>query len=284
MRYSQSLSVMKKIFLAIAAIIVLLSCINKKVDDPLSLSIRIFSKVPFSEIGKYSTGEYKGHPNGNDISNSLKTSFTLLEQKDSTAVVNVTIADSLGHGADTYLYLKKDSIWKASAFRSLAMTGLIQQVLDELEKMTPAQVDSVVKSTNVHKEFQSKQDYLDMIGNAKLTLAFDTRLISHFNENKQAFEKLKDELLARGIMKTNSLKNMRDTGDLNTRVKRLLLSGVHTDGEGAGKYLNFLIGGVTDNSVGYLYIKNKKDVPQMSPSDFIMVREIGNGWYLYKTT
>ena len=39
-----------------------------------------------------------------------------------------------------------------------------------------------------------------------------------------------------------------------------------------------------DNSVGYLYCKNPDDVPLMSDNGYIMIRDLGNGWYLYKTT
>ena len=68
------------------------------------------------------------------------------------------------------------------------------------------------------------------------------------------------------------------------RLALLFIDNAFPDWESSKNNLNFLIGGITDNSVGYLYIKNKKDVPKMNPARFIMIREIGDGWYLYKTT
>ncbi|WP_297988985.1 hypothetical protein [uncultured Campylobacter sp.] len=45
-----------------------------------------------------------------------------------------------------------------------------------------------------------------------------------------------------------------------------------------------LIGGVTDNSVGFLRVQDEADLPQMSPSEFIMIEKIAPNWYLFKTT
>ena len=48
--------------------------------------------------------------------------------------------------------------------------------------------------------------------------------------------------------------------------------------------LDFSIGGMLDNTVGYFYVKDKEGLPEMNLRDMIMVREIEDGWYLYKTT
>ena len=39
-----------------------------------------------------------------------------------------------------------------------------------------------------------------------------------------------------------------------------------------------------DNTVGYLYVHDRENLPKMNPSRIIMIREIGSGWYLFKTT
>ena len=50
------------------------------------------------------------------------------------------------------------------------------------------------------------------------------------------------------------------------------------------KNFMLLIGGVTDNSVGFLRVQDEADLPQMSPSEFIMIEKIAPNWYLFKTT
>ena len=48
--------------------------------------------------------------------------------------------------------------------------------------------------------------------------------------------------------------------------------------------IDFSIGGMIDNSVGYFYCKDKNKLPEMSDNRYIMIKHLGDGWYLYKTT
>jgi hypothetical protein len=257
--------------------------------EPLTLSRIIFSRDTLPDIKKYSTGDYNGHPNGQDIKASLNISFELLNQNNETAVVAVTLSDSAGMSLNTYLHFKKDSIWKVSGFRALAMTGIIEEVYKEVSALTPKQVDSVVLSPHIGKKdrrmFKSREEYQYLLGNTKLTLSSDKDLIAHFNKNKDQFEKIKNQLIAKGIFKSTSrLRNIKGGANITKELRRLFIAGVHSNIEETEGSLDFLIGGIIDNAVGYLYIKDEKDVPEMSPSHFIMIRKLGNGWYLYKTT
>jgi hypothetical protein len=281
---------MKSLFLLLFIFVAILPC-NAQNYDPLALSKKIFSKDAFPNIKKYVTGEYKGRPNGKDFRSDLKVSFTLLGQNNQTAVVNITLSDSTGKEFDAYLHFEKQKIWKACAFRALALTGIIEQVHEGVVKLTPAQVDSIIASPPVTvngedmRMFKSKEEYQFLLGNTGLTLASDKELIAHFYKNKGAFVRLKNELIKKGIL------NQKDTIDLikndekiSKEVKSLLLDNVLPNFEETHNALDFLIGGITDNAVGYFYIKDPKDVPKMSPNHFIMIRALGDGWYLYKTT
>jgi hypothetical protein len=46
---------------------------------------------------------------------------------------------------------------------------------------------------------------------------------------------------------------------------------------------SFVIGGIMDNTVGFVYSPSNKP-PQISPSSYIWVEEIAAGWYLFRTT
>lgn len=48
--------------------------------------------------------------------------------------------------------------------------------------------------------------------------------------------------------------------------------------------MELTIGGMIDNTVGYLYITDQQQVPQMNPNRYIMVRQLAPNWYLFKTT
>jgi len=279
---------MKQIFLFILLTWSVFIC-NAQSYQPLDLSKRIFSRDTFPEIKRYSIDEYQGHPNGRDLPEKVKTKFTLLDQGAKTAVVAVTITDSSGKGIDTYLHFKKDTIWKVCAFRALAMTGIIAKVNDDLAALTPKQVDSVIASPHTkaedHRLFKSREEYRYSLGNTSLILSLDDDLIAFFNKNKRAFEDLKNVLVAHGVMtKSRGLREMKGAETYKNSLALLFIDNAFPDWESSKDNLNFLIGGITDNSVGYMYIKNKKDVPKMNPSHFIMIREIGGGWYLYKTT
>lgn len=258
--------------------------------EPLDLAKRIFGKESLPEIAQYIIGEYKGRPNGQDLQKNATTTFVLLGQTEKKAVVGMTILDSLGRGLDTYLHFKKATVWKMNAFRALARTGIIEQAKIELEKMTPQQVDDLIaKSKEKEKEgyslITSREDYNFQLANAKLTLELDENIIKHFVANQVAFERLKtlalDELGKSSVTEERSVKLLEN---LKPEYRKLSISAVSTGGYELGNCINFLIGGILDDTVGYLYVKDKKDVPEMSADNVIMIREIGNGWYIYKTT
>ncbi len=254
--------------------------------EPLELAKKIFSKQIFPNMEHYISGEYLGKPNGSDLKKGSITKFTLLGQSDQTAVVGMTILDSLGKGRDTYLHFEKTDKWKMIAFRGLAMTGMIEQMKLELEKMTPQQVDEMIEWSNKKDNsvvFESRDDYQFKLGNAKLILELDENIINHFLANQVAFERLKDLALSE-IEKVEAEGSVKIIENSKAEYNKLFISSVYSGDYELGNCINFLIGGLLDNSVGYFYIKNKEDLPEMSSNTIIMIREIGNGWYLYKTT
>jgi hypothetical protein len=258
--------------------------------DPLALAKKIFGKDSLPDIVNYIKGEYKGRPNGQDLQKNSTTKFILLGQTNKNAVVAMTILDSTGNGLDTYLHFEKDTTWKMSAFRALAMTGIIEQIKIDLEKLTPQQVDDIIKKSKKNTKedyamFTSREDYDFELGNAKLTLELDDNIIKHFFANQAEFERIKNialkQLEGKEVDEERS-KNLVE--NLKADYRKLYISSVSTGGYELGNCINFLIGGMVDNSVGYLYVKDKKDLPEMNSDRIIMIREIGNGWYIYKTT
>lgn len=258
--------------------------------EPLDLAKKIFAKDSFSNIDNYITGEYNGQPNGQDLQSGSTTKFLLLGKTEKTAVVAMTILDSMGKGLDTYLHFEKNSVWKVNAFRALAMTGIIEQVKIELEQMTPQQVDNIIaKSKKKNKDdfamFTSREDYNFQLGNVKLTLELDDNIAKHFMTNQAEFERLKNLSLKQlEKEKLDGKRSLKLIENLKDEYQKLFISYVSTGGYELGNCINFLIGGMVDNFVGYIYVKDKKDLPEMNPNRLIMIREIGNGWYIYKTT
>lgn len=278
-----------KLLSTIFFIISSVSCLAQEYE-PLDLAKQIFSSVGLPKISKYVTDEYKGKPNGKDIAKVCKLNFLLLEQTENQGVVSMTVLDSLGKGFDAYLFFKKETIWKMSAFRGLAMTGIIEQMVLELEKMTPQEIEKVINDAqkNKNKEnyypFTTREEYDFMLGNAKLILELDDNIIKHFQKNKNEFERLKSMALKEKDNQEpkENTKNLIESEAAN--YKKLFISGVSFGGYITCNCLNFSIGGMIDNTVGYIYVEDKKNLPSMNPSRIIMLREIADGWYLYKTT
>ena len=116
--------------------------------EPLELAKEIFGTKPLPHIERYISGEYNGQPNGQDLQDGSTAKFTLLGQTDNTAVVGMTVLDAQGKGADAYLHFEKDASWRMTAFRALAMTGMIEEMKIGLEQMTPQQVDATIELSN----------------------------------------------------------------------------------------------------------------------------------------
>ena len=154
---------------------------------------------------------------------------------------------------DLYIFAKEDGIY---ALRSLAQTGIIEATIKGYEVASEAE-KAQLRAMGVDIE------------NLRLILASDNALLKFGRENEVKFEELfalyqKDEVAA------------------NEVVKRLHLSHAAY----GGGVFELIIGGVTDNVVGFMRVENESNLPQMSPSEFIMLERLSpnSKWYLFKTT
>jgi len=207
---------------------------SKEVEsEPIRLVRKIFTDESFiKDIASYSIGEYKGRPNKYDLEEGALLTFKSLEETDSTAVINMTVNDTSGKSLDTYLFLVNERGWKVKAFRALAMTGMLEELLLEFEKMNEKDIEEFIQS---EEDIQTKEDFYYEMNNIKLILKL---LIRDLNDYKIF----------------------------------------------CADCLGFTVGGMIDNTVGYFYLEDKNKLPKMNTSRIIMIRKIGDGWYLYKTT
>lgn len=238
--------------------------------EPLELAKIQLSKE-YKKIEKFYGENFEG-PNGNEINDSLNLSFKELYRTENYSVVNINILNNHSRqNFDAYFHFEKEKDWKITAFRALAMTGITQLALEELEKMSEKDIEKIIQSKDKDKIFSSREDYQYLKENWRLILSSDDEIIAHFQKNKTNFELLK-----------NTLKEEKVDKSL---AKKLYLSNHLNSYElMCDKCITLPIGGILDNTVGYFYIEDKADIPQPNPSRLIMIREIGNGWYLYKTT
>ena len=188
---------------------------------------------------------------GEGMPNNVQYTVRKLDESQNKAVYAVLLSDGQ-HSQDWYAFLVKESdIWKLSAVRCLALPGVFYMALQELEK----------KSPRTEKE---EWQYQNMLLTIKSDSDLKQYLRSHFFEFKT-------------VAKLYSEGNKEQA---KIAAKALLTSFIESD-DGTIK-LN--IGGILDNSVGFLYVPPGAHPPKMSADEIIYVEEIDDGWFIYKTT
>lgn len=252
--------------------------------EPIELAKKLF-QTDFPEVKDYSKDEFDGHPNKSDLGKNTNLSFKTLNQNEKNAVVNVTVTDSLGKGFDSYLHFEKDKTWMITAFRGLAQTGILQQMLQEFDKMSDKDIDKFLEVEKKLKtgKFQSKEEFKLLVENTRLTLELDDNIIKHFVDNKEKFLLLKDKIEQYKNANPN-LKSKEISSHFDKELKELYLNSFGNFYLPCADCFIFTIGGMIDNTVGYFYENDKTKIPETNPGRVIMIREIGDGWYIFKTT
>jgi hypothetical protein len=165
---------------------------------------------------------------------------------------------------DVYFYLQNDGHWKVNAVRVLALTGIIEGAYLGL-KAKP----------NLTEAERS------LLENFRLTLAPDKELKSWFAGNSKALENLCRLMLAKSngdaIYVNSDDKNFPAAAE-SLRKLNMSTASVADNGN-----VEIVIGGVTDNTVGFLYSPSKNP-PRIGPSLYIWVEEVAANWYLFRTT
>ncbi len=172
--------------------------------------------------------------------------------KSKTRVVYAVLLNQKANTQDLYAFLEKvNNSWKLSAIRKLALPGMFFMALQEIEK-------KIVR--NKEEEWQ----YQNML----LTIKSDNELKAYLKNN---------------IVKFNNIMKLLVQGNAATanEIAKSLFINISKE---EGGITEFNIGGILDNSVGYLFVPKGKLPPVMNSSNFIYVEQVIDGWYIYKTT
>ncbi|HBH23453.1 MAG TPA: hypothetical protein DDY13_08520, partial [Cytophagales bacterium] len=261
---------------------------------PLSLTKKYFN----GGLRNYKSvliGEAKGQKfNPKKISGKANMDFETLMLTTDKVVIAISLTEG-GQHTDIYAFWTKDKEWKITAFRALWLPGVFYMYFDrfrnldsegiklEFQKMIDErkQKNGALTDEQIVEQIGTLEDLQADIGNMELTVGSDEKLKEHFYNNQEKFHALLDKIQNDSISQTKTWR-IRKQPDYKGDLRELLLSGISSyNGQ---SLIDFNIGGMIDNSVGYFYCKNPDDVPEMSANRYIMIRNLGNGWYLYKTT
>lgn len=214
---------------------------------------------------------------GEQLAVTVKREFHLLYQDSARAVVTVWLHDSLT-SMDVYFYLQHRSVWTVYAVRSLVMKDFAVRELERLDSIPAKQRGSAYTKKSGHT-WQFDYD------NAKLWSAPDTNLATHFYQHKAAFTKLETYRAKKYPLKAGDsvYVDVMVNKKIRKQADKLLIRNIIVDKHAPGAVL-YLIGGLLDNTAGYMYQPDPAKVPPVTAGYFILVRPLGNGWYLYKTT
>jgi hypothetical protein len=189
---------------------------------------------------------------GESLPKGSTYSLRILESSENHAIYSVLIKTN-GNSKDWYIYLKKDEgVWKLQAVRTLALSGIFDMVIQKLSNK---------------KRNEEEQAYQNML----LTTKLDSELKNYFLTNKDAFDKLVQSHLNGDTEKEAML------------IRQLYLNNILK----LYDYPNIIdvsIGGILDNSVGYLYVPKGFEPPVMNADEYIYIERITDHWYIYKTT
>jgi hypothetical protein len=271
-------------------------CKSQTNSEPLDLVTKYFNK----ELRNYKyvlIGEAKEQNfNPKDIGKEVNKEFEILSEEIDNAVIGITLNDG-EHNTDLYAFLVKNDEWKIKAFRSLWLPGFFYTMLEEYNDLDESGIEKkykemieIAKQKNdtigeidIIAEVGTIDEFAAEIQNMKLTVSSDKDLIDHFKENKKQFENILKLILSDTtiVTKENWRINKKDI-EFKTDLNKMLISSI--SGNETNKMIDFSVGGMIDNSVGYFYCKDKNNIPEMSDNRYIMIKDLGDGWYLYKTT
>ncbi len=180
---------------------------------------------------------------------------------ESEAVARVAAQPPGGDPVDLYFYTRATpGGWQVSAMRTLALPPIVYMLIDQLNSQSS-------RSTEEDRRLE----------NLRLVTLPDAELHRWFSENRAAIE-----ALAEAYQRLPSGSGpIRDEGDaapeVSAALRGLHLTQISTDEVG----LVLLIGGIMDNSVGFM---RTAVPPPISTSEYIWVEPLVDGWFLFKTT
>ena len=255
--------------------------------QPLQIAEQFVAPAGWPEMREYlcceAAGQAKRETLGQQIPTRLQRTCQLLEQGLATAVVAVELRDAADR-KDFYLHFGKEAgAWKLLAIRNLAMTHLGPPMVEILSNMPPAEV----------AEYDQKHpdaSHAFTLGNLRLWTSADADIAAHFARNRADFQKLL-RLMQTGNYFAPARPVSTPTGEqaanadpaVHALLRQLFLAQVTRRETNCASCLEFVIGGKVSSTVGLLYQPTAALLPAMDPDRLIVLKPLGEGWYLYKT-
>ena len=254
---------------------------------PLRIAEQFVAREGWPPLKSYlcceAAGQAKTQSLGQQIPPRVARTCQLVRQDSTTAVVAVELRDSVSR-RDFYLHFRNgEAGWKLGAIRNLAMTHLGPPMVALLAAMPPAEVAA-------YDLKHPDADHAFTLGNLRLWTSADADIAAHFYRNQTKFQQLvqlvqKGGYFAAAMAPGEATDEQAANADpaVHALLRQLYLGRVTRRATNCGSCLAFVIGGKTDSTVGLLYQPQPAQLPAMHPDGLMVLRPLGDGWYLYKT-
>lgn len=247
-----------KLSLVIFFIFIINGYSQKSKGSPEWLVESFFTQKKFPEKSKYYMGEmlqfYDSPTIGARTPDTIETKIRELQHIESQVIYAISQSDQ-NTTVDWYCIINQDNTkWKINAIRRLALSPFVYMIYDSLQKNQNLP-DSLIFMKN----------------NIELMIKSDAKLKQYLVDNLNTFENI------------ISFINQNKEEDAKEKLKKLFLDSYYRDDRFSG-CIFFLIGGIIDNSVGFIYSKDSAKIPVMSPNEYIYIEKIIGNWYIFKTT
>ncbi|MBI3511902.1 MAG: hypothetical protein HY064_14670 [Bacteroidetes bacterium] len=222
-------------------------------------------------------GEWKTDSTlGMVLPSRVKRDCSLLFEDTGHAVVDAWLHDS-ATSQNYYFFLFKGQVWTVFAIRTLQGVDEIEKQCRDMDTMTVAEQKKFISPNGFSWQFE--------YDNLSLWTSSDSVLSRNFHSCEKDFIAIQNLLVKNKLYgKNDSLVN---TAMMNKKIKKkanaLLIRDISVSKKYPGAVF-YMIGGAKDNSIGYMYQPDPKKIPHMTEKHFILMKSLGDGWYLFKTT
>ncbi len=237
------------------------------------------------------TGEAAANPiSATMLPKAPRISTQLMWRGGGRALVAAEFSNDIS-AQDLYVFLDSSDVgWRISAFRDVELPGVFYNQLahfrnkgenairQDWESRYEASASRGVTREQheaVHGTADSRVFY---VFNLRLTSSSDRDLVRHFEALKPRFEALRQKLerISRSPMALE-----HDQPEIGQELSYLLIKRAFHDTEGP---LRLEVSSIQGDDVGYLYCADASCMPTPTPGGVILLRPLGGGWYLYRTT
>jgi hypothetical protein len=223
------------------------------------------------------------------------------------SVARVQIVRKNSRVVDLYFYLKFAGGWKINSMRAMAQTGWLESAVETFKKEAAptAEIKEVLANAELTLSsdkmltgwFQTNRLALNNLAALALTETKPKpkKVIPppkiknrRANKNQGVSYALGTDPLKKDELENDEIPTTIARITANAKIfpksvaalKNLHFTALETKSDGS---IEFIIGGVLDNSVGFIY-SPKNAPPEIDGWRYIWVEKIAAGWYLFRTT